>query len=77
VQEWREANAERYGLLQDIHFPVLQRRAEGKLRSVNAWFERQAKGFKSDEEVRNTAACALDQILTSTQSSDLPIYGNN
>jgi hypothetical protein len=77
VQEWRAANAERYGLLQDIHFPVLQRRAEGKLRSVDTWFERHAPGFKNDAAARDTAACALGQILMSTQSSDLPIYGNN
>lgn len=77
VQEWREANAERYGLLQDIHFPVLQRRAEGKLRTVDSWFERHAPGFKNDAVARDTAARALGQILTSTQFSDLPIYGNN
>lgn len=77
VQEWREANAERYGLLQDIHFPVLQRRAEGKLRSVNAWFEHHAPGFKNDAAARDTAAQALGQILDSAQPLDLPIYGNN
>jgi hypothetical protein len=77
VQEWREANAERYGLLQDIHFPVLQRRAEGKLRSVNAWFEHHAPGFKNDAAARDTAAQALGQILASAQPLDLPVYGNN
>ncbi len=77
VQEWREANAERYGLLKDIHFPVLQRRAGVKLRSVNDWFERHAAGFKNDEAVRVAATRALGQILTSAQSSNLPIYGNN
>jgi hypothetical protein len=77
VQEWREANAERYGLLQDIHFPVLQRRAEVKLRSVNHWFEYHAAGFKNDEVVRDAAARALRQILASAQPLDLPAYGNN
>lgn len=77
VQEWREANAERYGLLQDIHFPVLQRRADGKLRSVNAWFEHHAPGFKNDAAARDTAAEVLGQILASAQPLDLPVYGNN
>ncbi len=77
VQEWREANAERYGLLQDIHFPVLQRRAEGKLRSVNAWFEHHAPGFKNDAAARDNAAQLLGQILASAQPLDLPAYGNN
>jgi hypothetical protein len=77
VQEWREANAERYGLLQDIHFPVLQRRAGLKLRSVDAWFERHATGFKDDEAVRKAAAQALGRILVSDQPPDLPAYGNN
>jgi hypothetical protein len=77
VQEWREANAERYGLLKDIHFPVLQRRADAKLRCVNAWFERHAAGFKHDTAVRDTAAQALSQILAVAQSPDLPAYGNN
>jgi hypothetical protein len=77
VQEWREANAERYGLLQDIHFPVMQRRAEVKLRSVNHWFEHHAAGFKNDEAVRDAAVQVLGQILASAQPLDLPIYGNN
>ena len=77
VQEWREANAERYGLLKDIHFPVLQQRAGLKLRSVNAWFERHAMGFKDDEAVRDAAAQALGRILVSAQPPDLPAYGNN
>jgi hypothetical protein len=77
VQEWREANAERYGLIKDIHFPVLQQRAGMKLRSVNAWFERHATGFKDDDAVRDAAAQALGRILVSAQPPDLPAYGNN
>ena len=77
VQEWREANAERFGLLKDIHFPVLQQRAGLKLRSVDAWFERHATGFKDDEAVRKAAAQALGRILVSDQPPDLPAYGNN
>jgi hypothetical protein len=59
VQDWREANGERYGLLKDIHFPVLEHRSFAKLETVNAWFDHQAPGYRRDEGVREAAVCAL------------------
>lgn len=59
VQDWREANGERYGLLKDIHFPVLEQRSVAKFETVNAWFDRHAPGYKHDEGVRESAVRAL------------------
>lgn len=59
VRDWREANAERFGLLKDIHFPVLEQRSFVKFDTVNAWFDHHAPGYKRDEGVREAAVRAL------------------
>jgi hypothetical protein len=59
VRDWREANAERFGLLKDIHFPVLEQRSFAKFETVNAWFDHLAPGYKHDEGVREAAVRAL------------------
>jgi hypothetical protein len=59
VRDWREAHAERFGLLKDIHFPVLEQRSFAKFETVNAWFDHHAPGYKHDEGVREAAVRAL------------------
>jgi hypothetical protein len=59
VRDWRESNAERFGLLKDIHFPVLEQRSFAKFETVNAWFDHHARGYRHDEGVREAAVRAL------------------
>ncbi len=77
VQDWREANAERFGLLKDIHFPVLEQRSITKYDAVNAWFDHHARGYKHDERVRETAVRALYAGLESVLSEYHAIRGDN
>ncbi len=77
VQEWRRAHGERFGLLKDIHFPVVEQRAWAKHRKVSAWFERHAAGYKSDIAVRENAARTLYREINRALFDRLPTYGNN
>ena len=77
VQEWRETNAERFGLLQDIHFPVLEQRAFAKHAFVAAWFETRAPGYKADPAVREAAARRLYLRLERGPREQFQKYWNN
>jgi hypothetical protein len=77
VQEWRETNAERFGLLQDIHFPVLEQRAFAKHAFVTAWFETRAPGYKTDPAVREAAARRLYLRLERGPREQFQQYWNN
>jgi len=77
VQDWREANAERFGLLKDIHFPVLEQRSLVKFETVNAWFDHHARGYKHDEGVRAAAVRALYDGLESVLSEYREMRGDN
>lgn len=77
VQDWREANGERYGLLKDIHFPVLEQRSFAKLETVNAWFDHHAPGYKRDEAVREAAVSALYDGLERVLSEPNVVHWEN
>lgn len=77
VQEWRRAHGERFGLLKDIHFPVVEQRAWAKHRRVSAWFDCHAPGYKSDVAVPEDASRALYRELNRALLERLPDYGNN
>lgn len=77
VRDWREANAERFGLLKDIHFPVLEQRSSAKHETVNAWFDHHAPGFKHDEGVRTAAARALYDGLERVLSESHEVRWDN
>lgn len=77
VHEWREANAERFGLLQEIHFPVLEQRAYEKHRFVTEWFEASAPSYKTDSAVREAAARRLYLRLERCPSEGGQLYWNN
>lgn len=72
VQQWREANAARFGLLKDIHFPVVEQRAFVKNRQVQDWFGHHAPGY--DHEAATAALyAALGQVLPAQRQA----YWNN
>lgn len=77
VEEWREANAERIGLLQEIHFPVLEQRAYEKHRFVTEWFQTRAPGYMTDPAVREAAARRLYLRLERGPSERFQQYWNN
>jgi len=77
VRDWREANSERFGLLKDIHFPVLEQRSFAKHETVNAWFDHHAPGFKHDEGVRTAAARALYDGLERVLSESHEVRWDN
>jgi len=77
VQEWREANAERLGLLQDVHFPVLEQRAFAKRDVVEQWFEQRAPGYRRDSAVREAAARRLYARMDCAPREDSQFYWNN
>jgi hypothetical protein len=77
VEEWREANAERFGLLQEIHFPVLEQRAFAKHRFVTKWFEARAPGYKTDSIFREAAARRLYLRFERGSSEGFQNYWNN
>lgn len=77
VQEWRRAHGERFGLLKDIHFPVVEQRAWTKYRRVSVWFDRHAPRYKSDVAVRENASRTLYHELKGALLERLPAYGNN
>ncbi len=77
VRDWREANAERFGLLKDIHFPVLEQRSFAKFETVNAWFDHHAPGYKHDEGVRTAAARALYDGLERVLSESHEVRRDN
>jgi len=77
VQEWREENGARFGLLKDVHFPVLEKRALGKCQEVEAWFDHHAPGYKCDPAVRDAATQALYFALDRMPPEYCQRYGNN
>ena len=77
VRDWREANAERFGLLKDIHFPVLEQRSFAKFETVNAWFDHHAPGYKHDEGVREAAVRALYDGLERVLSEPHLVHWEN
>jgi hypothetical protein len=72
VQQWRETHAVRYGLLKDIHFPVVEQRAFVKLQQVDDWFARQAPAY--DHEA---ATAALYIALGRVPPASRQAYWNN
>jgi hypothetical protein len=77
VDEWREANAERFGLMQEIHFPMLEQRAFAKHRFVTEWFEARSPGYKTDSAVREAAAHRLYLRFECGPSEGFQQYWNN
>lgn len=63
VDNWRAENAERFGLFEEIHFPMLERRSLQKRATVSAWFDARAPGFKSDPAIRRTANQRLHECF--------------
>lgn len=77
VQEWRETNGERLGLLKDVHFPVLEQRSMVKLSEVEQWFEERAPGYRSDPAVRAAAAERLCRQVQRAAGERFQRYWNN
>lgn len=77
VQEWREENAERFGLFKDIHFPVVEQRAFVKYRDVQEWFDGHARGYKRDALAREAATEALYLALKRMPPAQQQAYWNN
>ncbi|MBI5771177.1 MAG: hypothetical protein HZA93_25610 [Verrucomicrobia bacterium] len=77
VRQWREAHAERYGLLRDVHYPVIEQRAWVKVGIVEKWFEAHARGYKRDSDVREAAARRLYAALAETPPELSQAYWNN
>jgi hypothetical protein len=72
VQQWREANATRFGLLKDIHFPVVEQRALVKHRQVRDWFAHCAPGYNHE-----AATAALYAALGRMPPAQRQAYWNN
>ena len=72
VQQWRETNAARFGLLKDIHFPVVEQRAFVKHRQVQDWFAHHAPGYNHE-----AATAALYAALGRLQPAQRQAYWNN
>ena len=72
VQQWREANAARFGLLKDIHFPVVEQRAFVKHRQVQDWFGHHAPGY-NHEAATAALYAALGRVLPAQRQA----YWNN
>ncbi len=77
VQQWREENAERFGLFKDIHFPVVEQRAFAKYRDVQDWFDGHARGYKREAHAREAATEALYLALGRMPLAPQQAYGNN
>jgi len=77
VRQWREANAERFGLLNDIHYPVVEQRAWAKYVNVQEWFDARARGYKRDPDVRQSAAERLYAALDKSPPDPRQTYWNN
>lgn len=72
VQQWREANAARFGLLKDVHFPVVEQRAFVKHRQVQDWFAHHAPGYNHE-----AATAALYSALGRMPPVPQQAYWNN
>lgn len=72
VQQWRETHAARYGLLKDIHFPVVEQRAFVKFRQVKDWFDLHAPQYDPD-----AATAALYTALGRMPPASRQAYWNN
>ncbi len=77
VQEWREANAKRFGFFKDIHFPVVEQRAFVKYRDVENWFDHHAPGYQHDAAARATASEAFYDALGRVPPQRQQAYWNN
>ena len=77
VEDWREANAERTGLLRTVHFPMLEQRAFEKWEEAEKWFEDRVPGFTTDSAVRQAAADSLSDHLARLPRRHPPSYWNN
>ena len=77
VRQWRETNAERFGLLNDIHYPVVEQRAWAKYFTVQEWFDARARGYKHDFDVRQSAAERLYDALEKSPPDPRQTYWNN
>lgn len=77
VRQWRETNAERFGLLNDIHYPVVEQRAWVKYLTVQEWFDARARGYKHDPGVRQSAAERLYEALDKSPPDPRRTYWNN
>ncbi len=76
VENWRQENAERFGLFEEIHFPMLERRSLQKLAAVAAWFDARVPGFKSDPSIRERARRQLYERLGCVAPDDFH-HGRN
>jgi hypothetical protein len=72
VQQWREANAARFGLLKEIHFPVVEQRGFVKHRQVQDWFAHHAPGY-NHEAATAVLYAALGRVLPALRQA----YWNN
>jgi hypothetical protein len=72
VEQWREANAARFGLLKEIHFPVVEQRAFVKHRQVQDWFGHHAPGY-NHEAATAALYAALGRVLPAQRQA----YWNN
>lgn len=76
VENWRQENAERIGLFEEIHFPMLERRSLQKLAAVAAWFDARVPDFKNDPSIRERARWQLYERLGCVAPDDLH-HGRN
>ena len=76
VENWRQENAERLGLFEEIHFPMLERRSLQKLAAVAAWFDARVPGFKSEPSIRERARWQLYERLGCVAPDDFH-HGRN
>jgi len=77
VEEWREANAERHGLLKPVHFPMLERRAFEKWDKREEWFNRRVDGLAEDSMRRGALVQVLGQHLAEHTRQRPDTYWNN
>ncbi len=76
VENWRQENAGRIGLFEEIHFPMLERRSLQKCAAVAAWFDARVPGFKSDPSIRDRARWQLYERLGCVAPDDFH-HGRN
>lgn len=77
VDEWREENAERFGLFKPMHVPMLEHRAFEKWRELEAWFVSRTGEPIHDPQRREEMQQALRQHLAGFVRSRPASYWNN
>jgi hypothetical protein len=77
ADEWREENAERIGLLEAIHIPMLEHRAFEKWHELEAWFVSRAGDAMQDYDRREELQQALRQHLAAFGRVFPQNYWNN